>query len=346
MKKRNQNQESDHYDLLTKAGEEGAHKENWNVHPRPQLKRERYFSLNGEWKLNGQPIRVPFVPQSVLAEHPFETGKELLYIKEFILPDFFTKDRVLLHFGAADQIAEVWVNGACVGTHEGGYLAFTFDITKQVKRKEQNQLVVKVTDTLSHDYPYGKQRTKRGGMWYTPISGIWQSVWLENVPGDYVENLVIKPDLLGITVCVKINDTKSAAEKRAEMDVQSAVSQGFKAIITLHNGEILEKSFDETVGYINLTEYICTDGSSYVPKLWSVEEPYLYSMKIMAAQDEVETYFALRTITIEKMDGIHRVCLNGSPIFMHGVLDQGYFSDGIYLPAEPWEYERDVLRMK
>ena len=307
MKKRNQNQESDHYDLLTKAGEEGAHKENWNVHPRPQLKRERYFSLNGEWKLNGQPIRVPFVPQSVLAEHPFETGKELLYIKEFILPDFFTKDRVLLHFGAADQIAEVWVNGACVGTHEGGYLAFTFDITKQVKRKEQNQLVVKVTDTLSHDYPYGKQRTKRGGMWYTPISGIWQSVWLENVPGDYVENLVIKPDLLGITVCVKINDTKSAAEKRAEMDVQSAVSQGFKAIITLHNGEILEKSFDETVGYINLTEYICTDGSSYVPKLWSVEEPYLYSMKIMAAQDEVETYFALRTINIEKMDGIHLV---------------------------------------
>ncbi len=351
MKKRNQNKESDHYDLLTKAGEDGAHKENWNVHPRPQLKREGYVSLNGEWKLNGYPIRVPFVPQSVLAEHPFETGSELMYEKEFTLPDFFTKERVLLHFGAVDQIAEIWVNEAFVGSHEGGYLAFTFDVTEQINRKQINRLVVKVTDTLSKDYPYGKQRTKRGGMWYTPISGIWQSVWLENVSENYVENLMIKPDLLGISVSVKINNTKTGTENSTKEQTENKehsteAKRGFKAIITLHNGEILEKSFDEEKGHVNLTDYICVDGSRYEPKLWSMEEPYLYSMKIITAQDEVDTYFALRMVCIEKKDGINRVCLNGKPVFMHGVLDQGYFSDGIYLPAEPKEYEKDVLRMK
>ncbi len=322
----------DYYDLLTQAGESGAHKKNWQVYPRPQMKREGYMSLNGTWKLNGQAIRVPFVPQSVLSGYLYETDSELIYEKEFAVPDFFTKEKILLHFGGVDQIAEIRVNEVLAGIHKGGYLAFSFDITKLIKRGEMNTLKVKVIDTLCKDYPYGKQRTKRGGMWYTPISGIWQSVWLENVPENFVEKLVIKPDLSGISIGVFTN--------------HASKEQSFKVEISLHNKEVLVQSFEQTEGCVDLTKHICADGSTYQPRLWTTEDPYLYTMKVITAQDEVETYFALRTITIQKTDGISRVCLNRQPVFMHGVLDQGYFSDGIFLPAEPEEYERDILRMK
>ena len=323
--------ESGYCTLLTEAAEKNAHLNHWDMYPRPLLQRESYFSLNGTWLLNGREIRVPFVPQSVLAEYPCETGSFLLYEKEFSLPENFTGERILLHLGAVDTVAEVWVNECCAGTHEGGYTAFTFDITEYVKRKENNRLTVKVTDTLSHDYPYGKQREKRGGMWYTPISGIWQSVWLEGVPENYVDNFTVIPDLSGITVRVQMSE-KQVPELRAE--------------ICLHHGERLKRVIPAEGGYIDLKEHICADGSRYEPKLWSPEEPYLYRMKLFAGEDEAETYFALRTITIENIDGINRVCLNGKSIFLHGLLDQGYFSDGIYLPAEPEEYERDILRMK
>ncbi len=344
-----------YHTLLTRAAEEGAHKQNWDVHPRPQLKRECYFTLNGNWRLNGKEIRVPFVPQSVLAEYPHETDSSLLYEKEFAIPDSFAGKRVLLHFGAVDTITEIWINGVCVGTHEGGYTAFTFDITEQINRQEMNLLTVKVTDTLSHDYPYGKQCVKRGGMWYTPISGIWQSVWLEGVFEDFVDNLTIIPDLSGISVRIhrtlhrELNNQKSTVNFDNSIFTSQENGQylpEFKVQIPLHTGEILEKTFTGEEGYINLAEHVCADGNCYEPKLWSPEEPYLYTMKVFAGEDEVETYFGLRTVTIEERAGIKRVCLNGQPIFMHGVLDQGYFSDGIFLPAEPQEYERDVLRMK
>ena len=302
----------------------------WNSYPRPQMKRDLFYIIKENWTLNGKPVRVPYVPQSELSGYEGEVGSTLTYETVFMVPETFTKERILLHFGAVDQLAEVWLNDVLIGSHEGGYLSFTFDITEAVKRDEENNLVVKVTDELDKDYSYGKQCVKRGGMWYTPTSGIWQNVWLENVPDNYIESVKITPDLEGIA-----------------LEVCRSEQTSISAEITLHTGETVTKTFEgEGPFYIALTEFKDADGNPYVPKLWSPEEPYLYTMRIAAGEDEVETYFALRTIEIKDIKGVPRVCLNNKPIFMHGVLDQGYYSDGIFLPAEEEEYERDILRMK
>lgn len=315
----------------------------WDVYPRPQMKREGYHILRGGWTLNGKPIRVPFPPEAALSGFDKRVGAKLVYEKSFEIPADFQKERVLLHFGAVDQIAEVYVNGALVGRHEGGYLPFSLDISSYIKRGQANRLVVKATDTLNRKYPYGKQCKKRGGMWYTPVSGIWQNVWLENVPAMYIEKVVLTPDLEGVTVKVELADGATA---HGEAQTIGAGTSGFKAIIMLENGEMIEQSFAGSEGRINLAEYVDKSGQKYEPQPWTVDTPHLYSMKIVAGEDEVETYFALRTIDIQKIDGVNRVCLNNKPIFLHGVLDQGYYPDGIFLPAEPEEYERDILRMK
>lgn len=320
--------ESDHYDLFTESGERRK-SDSWNYYPRPQLKRDRYLILHDNWTLNQAPIRMPFPPESILSGYDGKLGKNLKYETTFSLPDTFIEEKILLHFGAVDQIAEVYVNGHFAGKHQGGYLHFTLDVTELVRKKEINHLEVRVTDSLSKEYPYGKQRKKRGGMWYTPISGIWQTVWLENVPTLYIQDIRLKPDLEGIHV-----------------ELKTLESKGFLAEVFLDNGEVLKRNFTGKEGYLNLTDHVCENGTRYEPKLWTPEHPYLYTLRITTEQDQIETYFALRTISIEKIDGINRVCINKKPIFMHGVLDQGYYSDGIYLPAEPEEYERDILRMK
>ncbi len=322
----------EHYELLTEAGEQAKHLEGWKEYPRPQMKRDSYMILDKNWTLEGKAIRVPFAPQSVLSGFEGRIGETLRYETTFHIPKSFTKERILLHFGGVDQETEVWINDVFVGKHVDGYIAFSFDVTDVLRTDGENHLMVKVTDTLSKQYPYGKQCNKRGGMWYTSVSGIWQTVWLENVPLHYVERLVLKPDLEGVNIEIKGN--------------KSSQMQGFRAVIKLDNGELLEQGFNGLEGYVKLAEYVCKDKTSYIPKLWTPDEPYLYSMKVYVGEDEVETYFALRTISIENMEGVNRVCLNGKPIFLHGVLDQGYYSDGIYLPAEPLEYQRDILRMK
>ena len=325
-----------HHDLWTESGLElkakkaakaGSHP--WDVYPRPQMRREGYVMLNEGWTLNGKHVYMPFPPQSALSDYEGKVGDNLVYETKVQIPADFTKERILVHFGAVDQIAEVYVNDKCVGRHEGGYLPFHFDITDFVDRSGENKVVVKVTDTLSKEYPYGKQCKKRGGMWYTPVSGIWQSVWMENVAASHIEKIVMKPDLTGV-------DVEVIGEGIARFEVNVALS----------NDEIYVKEFEGNKGRIQLTEHICADGNAYKPKLWSVESPYLYDVQIQTEHDSVKSYFALRTIGISNMNGVNRVCLNGKPIFMHGVLDQGYYPDGIFLPAEPEEFERDILRMK
>ena len=165
-----------HYTLLKEAADHGAQKDGWEIYPRPQLRRDGFLLLNKGWSCNGKDIRVPFPPQSVLAEYDGNVGSKLTYETTFTVPQSLAKERFLLHFGAVDQVAEVWLNDTCVGRHEGGYLGFSFDVSNCVKREGENKLVVRVTDTLSKKYPYGKQCKKRGGMWYTPVSGSWQSV--------------------------------------------------------------------------------------------------------------------------------------------------------------------------
>ncbi|MBQ8278257.1 MAG: MFS transporter [Roseburia sp.] len=325
-----------HYEMWTESGQElkarkvakvGANP--WDVYPRPQMRREGYVMLNEGWTLNGKPIYMPFPPQSALSDYTGKIGSHLVYETCVQIPEDFKKERILLHFGAVDQIAEVWVNDKCVGRHEGGYLPFCFDVTDYVTRDGENKVVVKVTDTLSKEYPYGKQCKKRGGMWYTPVSGIWQSVWMENVPVSYIEKVIIKPDLEGV-----------------DIEVIGEGVESFTVNVALSNDEIYVKEFSGRTGRIQLTEHVCADGDTYQPKLWTVEAPYLYDVQIQTESDCVKSYFALRTIDIRNINGVNRVCLNGKPIFMHGVLDQGYYPDGIFLPAEPEEFERDILRMK
>lgn len=323
-----------HYELWTAAGTGLlSYSLEWQEYPRPQMRRQEFLSLNGEWELNHHRIIVPFPPQSALSEYGRHVGEKLVYEKRFALPEHYEGKRILLHFGAVDQIAEVWLNDIYIGRHEGGYLAFFFDITEQVKK--ENLLTVKVADTLSERYPYGKQRKKRGGMWYTPVSGIWQSVWIEPVPEQYIAGLRITPDLQGVDLEVKLSEDAGGASRAV-----------FAVEVVLENGEKIRQDFHAASGRIDLTGHRNADGTAYKPHLWNTKDPYLYEIKITAGQDIVSSYFALRTVDIRKIGEKNRVCLNGEPIFLHGVLDQGYYSDGIYLPAEEAEYERDVLRMK
>ena len=275
-------------------------------YPRPQLRRAEWQSLSGAWKVNGAGAYVPSCRQE----------EELLYEREFELHQ--VKPVVLLHFGAVDQICEVSLNGVFMGRHEGGYLPFSFDVSQAVK-EGVNLLSVKVTDRLSHDLPYGKQTKTPGGMWYTAVSGIWQTVWLEQLPSKYISGIKITPDMKG-----------------ADIEITGAGAEGAFAL----EAEI------EADGRVFRTEGGRVRIEPARPQLWSPDDPYLYWIKLRAGEDECESYFALRTVSIEARGGIPRVCLNGRPVFLHGVLDQGYFSPGLFTPEDPAEYERDVMRMK
>jgi len=297
--------------------------QNW--YPRPQLRRESFHSLCGEgWTLNGQPINVPYPPQSPASGYQGEVGDQLHYEVRFVLPDGFCGDNqhVLLHLGAVDQLASVSLNGQRVAYHEGGYLPFEADVT-DVLAAGENLLQVDAVDRLDRDIPYGKQSKNPGGMWYTPVSGIWQPVWLEAVPEKHIRGLRITPDLTGI-----------------DLMVESDAPRGEATI--LFGGEVIASESWVLTGKVRRIT---------LPEehrhLWTLEEPNLYDLTITAGRDRVESYFALRTVEIAPdAGGVQRVCLNGQPVFLNGVLDQGYFMDGIFLPAEPEEYERDVLRMK
>lgn len=293
----------------------GENKVPFAEYPRPQLCRDSFYSLNGLWE---EGIHVPYPPESVLSGYKGKTNTT--YTRKFVLPDGFMKDKLLLHFGAVDQVAEVYLNGKFVGKHEDGYLAFTLDVTEAYQTGE-NVLQVKVTDKLSWDYPYGKQCKKRGEMWYTPISGMWQSVWLESVPETYIKNIRMTPDLTGVTL---------------EVDTEA---ENWEVTVQTQTGEIKKKCSAKELR-IDLKE------EGFEPRLWTPDTPYLYDMKIKAGEDEVTSYFALRTVSIEKVGKKNRICLNGEPIFLHSVLDQGYYSDGIYLPASEKGYEFDIKTMK
>ena len=310
-----------------------------NCYPRPQMKRNDYMILNTGWKLNGHDITIPFVPQSELSGYKEEIAEHMTYEVSFVLPDFWEQERLLLHFGAVDQIAEIWLNDTFVGKHEGGYNSFSYDISDMVKRDQENFLRVEVTDELLPLYSYGKQRKKRGGMWYTPVSGIWQQVWMEAVPDGYIKNVIIKPDLEGVYLQIEKAEMKFG-------DGAEILPVTCEIRVNLDNGEVVTQELKDGKGYLKLTDHMCQNGETYSPRLWTPDDPYLYQASIVAGEDKVDTYFALRTIDIREIEGIRRVCLNGEPIFMHGVLDQGYFQDGIFLPVTSKGYEQDVLRMK
>ena len=295
----------------------------WQVYPRPQMRRDSYINLNGEWDFavsSGKPetfdmrITVPFCPESRLSGigRHFEEGAPLWYRRRFLLPEGFRRERVLLHIGAADQIAEVFVNGQHLCRHEGGYASFCVDITEALA--EENELVIRCTDDL-HDqaFPYGKQVTNRGGMWYTPVSGIWQTVWLESVPDIYIENLNIENHGASVTISTV-------------PPLEGTVSVEQLGQFPLEHGQV-------TIAPEN-------------PHFWCPDDPYLYRFTVETAQDKVESYFAIRSLEIKKVGGYPRLCLNGKPYFFHGLLDQGYWPEGLLTAPAPESYADDILAMK
>lgn len=291
----------------------GGRMSDWmEEYPRPMLRRESFFCLNGAWTLNGQTIQVPFPPQSKLSGWEGDVPEELRYTRRFTLPEGFSRpgERVRLHFGAVDQLAVVLVNGDMVTYHEGGYLPFWADVTDRLVPGE-NEVVVWAFDHLDKRYPYGKQSLRPGGMWYTPVSGIWQTVWLESVPENCVEGLRVTPSLDSVTI-----------------EVDCPVPRCTLTIAGMPPREIPTRR----PVVIRLRE----------PHLWTPDDPYLYDFTVTAGGDTVRSYFALRTVGIRGK----RILLNGRPVFLHGVLDQGYFPDGLFLPAAPDGYDEDVRRMK
>lgn len=295
----------------------------WNIHPCPQRKRETYLILNGEWEFSvnkpdftGKTILVPFCPESALSgvEEHFPEGTPLWYRRCFTLPESFRQGRVLLHIGAADQIAEVTVNGKMLCRHEGGYEAFSVDITDTLQ--EENEITICCWDDLNDQaFPYGKQvlPEKQGGMWYTPVSGIWQSVWLERVPETYIRKLNIE-------------------------------NRGASVIITT------EPALNGFVKVTGLGSFAMENGSVVItpehPHFWSPEDPYLYDFVIAAGEDRIESYFAIRTLEVKQIGDYPRLCLNGKPYFFHGLLDQGYWPEGLLTPPAPESYAEDILAMK
>ena len=312
------------HDLYTTAGENHTGTP-WDVYPRPQMKRNSFLNLNGEWDFGvgnfrfpdpyEQKILVPFCPESALSgihEH-YAEGSCLCYQRKFTLPEGFWKDRVLLHIGAADQHLHCYVNGTKVGQHSGGYENITFDITDALVEGE-NVLSFRCMDDLRDlSQPYGKQVMKRGGMWYTPVSGIWQTVWLESVPQNYIQKLHIENKGASVTISI-------------------------------------EPVLDGTVNIPEMGSYPLANGTVTItakkPHFWSPEDPYLYDFSVETGEDRVESYFALRMLEIRKIGKYPRLMLNGKPYFFHGLLDQGYWPDGLFTPATPECYTQDILAMK
>ena len=293
-------------------------------HPRPQMQREGYLSLNGQWSLTSfgkkgegeeRKITVPFPPQSKASGvyKNFDKKDTLVYVKKFTLPNDFRYENIILHFDAVDATSVVFLNGKLLGKNIGGYLPFEFNVTDLLKQGE-NILTVEVRDETNPLYPYGKQRIKRGGMWYTPISGIWQSVWLEGTPKNYIKELKITPTLNEVA----INTVGGEAKKHIKINgVGEFDYEGDSITINIEN-----------------------------PINWTPENPHLYYFELTSGKDKINSYFALRTISVQGFQNYPVIALNGKPYFFNGILDQGYFSDGIYLPSTPNGYKNDILKMK
>ncbi|WP_370950390.1 glycoside hydrolase family 2 protein [Amycolatopsis sp. cg5] len=270
-------------------------------YPRPALVRDRWLNLNGTWDYGrGERIRVPYPPESALSGIGRHDDR-MRYRRVFETPARWAGDRVLLHFGAVDQKASVWVNNQRVATHEGGYTAFSVDITDVLRETGSQELVVHAEDrTDVETFPVGKQRATPGGIFYTAHSGIWQTVWLEPVPETYVSGVDITPDLTGFHVRPHI----------------VGPHDGWEVVVSTPDGEVARTTGDR----VDIPE----------PRLWSPDDPFLYDVTVRVGADVVRGYTGLRTVgLLPDSEGRPRIALNGRITFLHGPLDQGYWPDGI-----------------
>lgn len=315
--------------LLTKWGEDLNKNCPLSEYPRPQFKRDSYFSLNGIWQLafsenqllNAKydyEIVVPFSPEAPLSgvNRELKENEYLIYSKQFELPQGFNKGRVFINFGAVDQIAKVYINGSCVGEHHGGYTPFTFEITEHINA-DVNTVNVVVRDLCEENqYSRGKQSSRRGGIWYSKQSGIWQSVWLESTPEEYIKSVRITPDY---------DNEQVALEYPGNITVEALVYDGKELIAHTTDTKIKIENF----------------------KPWSPESPFLYKIIFKYGKDVVESYFGMRKFSLgNDKNGVPRLFLNNKPYFHNGLLDQGYYPDGYLTPPSNAAMEFDIKTVK
>lgn len=320
-------------------------------YPRPQMVRGDWMNLNGLWDYGitaasadgfvpeGQ-ILVPFAVESSLSGVGRTVGKDnaLWYERNFTLPKDWKGKNVLLHFGAVDWQTEVWVNGFYVGEHRGGFDPFHFDVTPYLKKSGLQSMTVKVWDgTDSSWQPRGKQVEHPAYIWYTSVTGIWQTVWLEAVPQTHIESYYTVSDISSGEISVEV--VASALKMDDEFRVE--VLDGGIGYDPLEPSSSLVASAQGS-GRINMK----------IPEahLWSPENPYLYGLKISVVRDgrivdSVDGYTALRSIAkVTADDGYQRLALNGEPLFQFGPLDQGWWPDGLYTAptqeAMVWDIEK------
>jgi hypothetical protein len=308
-------------------------------YPRPQLTREKWVNLNGLWdyairpKDEGQPAQfegkllVPYPLESALSgvKRPLTPEQRLWYRRTFTAPAA-KGSRLLLHFGAVDWSAEVSVNGKPVGTHEGGYDPFTFDVTDALKPGSASQeLVVAVWDpTDSALQPRGKQVLNPNGIWYTAVSGIWQTVWLEPVTAAHIREISMIPDIDG---------------HQLRLTVRTEAAADFTASATLRGKNVARVS-----GKTNAETRLPLSAM----ELWSPDSPVLYDLEIkLKSGDQVKSYFAMRSVEVRAdADGHRRIFLNHKPLFLIGPLDQGWWPDGLYTAPTDEALRFDIEAMK
>ena len=299
-------------------------------YPRPQFKRDSYICLNGIWEyairkeetipesFDGE-ILVPYSPEVEKSgvNKGVMPNDYLFYRLNYEIPKEFIKDKVILHFGAVDQIAEVFINGQFAIKHIGGFLPFSVDI-KPFLKDNNVEIILRVVDTTNASYhSSGKQSLNPGGIWYKSQSGIYMPVWMESVSNGYIESLKITPDIDKKLVKISFK----SANKSAKLHL---------------NGKIYDVEADKE-NVIEIDDM----------KLWSPDNPYLYNFKVVNDVDEVESYFAMRKVSLVKNDKNQLViALNNKPYFMKGVLDQGYYQDGLLTPNSDEDYINDIKLIK
>ncbi len=315
--------------LLTKFGEELDKSAPLSEYPRPQFVRDSYFNLNGSWKCEFSAceslpesytydITVPFSPETPLSgvNRVLKPGEYLHYEKKFVLPDGFNRGRIFIHFGAVDQIAVVFLNGEKIGSHKGGYTPFTFELTEHIIDGENTLNVTALDYSDTNEYSRGKQKFKRGGIWYSPQSGIWQTVWLESTPETFLEKVKITPDYDNEQVRFEFFGTDDV-------------------ITSIYDGDELIAETSETT--VKLPDF----------KAWSPESPFLYNVRFKACGEVIKSYFGMRkfSVGVDK-NGVKRLFLNNKPYFHNGLLDQGYYPDGYLTPPSNSAMEFDVKKVK
>jgi beta-galactosidase/beta-glucuronidase len=328
--------------LMTRWTKELRPENAWQEYPRPQMTRSEWLNLNGLWdyaivsvdiemveNYTGK-ILVPFPIESALSgvKRTLQPDERLFYRRNFSLPAAWYGQRILLHFGAVDWQATVWINGNRLGMHQGGYLPFQFELTQYLKEGE-NELVVAVWDpTDTHWQQRGKQVLSPKSIWYTQVSGIWQTVWLEPVQETYISRLKITPDIDAQTVQVEIS-------MAGNCDLPCV------GRVQVHkSGSLVSEAVVETSARkINLP--------IPEPKLWSPDSPHLYDLVVEMGNDQVESYFGMRKFSLGRdIQGRMRLCLNNQPLFQFGPLDQGYWPDGLYTPPSATAMRFDLEQIK